>query len=268
MELKIQEILKDLEENKNIQILFAIEAGSRAWGIESEDSDYDIRFIFRHSDPKKYLSLKPLELTIDGFSEDRVYDWQGWDLTKALRHLHQMNPSICEWIYSPIVYINEPEKNFEFQTISKSLLLKQKKIIPLLYHYKSMAKSNYKAHISEKTNVKLKKYLYVIRPAGMFVWLLKSNSLDNFQINFLPILEEIKLDMSDECYANIIQIIEKKKLKKELDEEPRINSIDKWIEKVLNTEIDNTFLDSTDKSPTSNNTLDNYDQLLFKILGF
>ncbi len=74
---KVPEILKKLEVENDIQILYAVEAGSRAWKLDSIDSDYDIRFIFKHNDSKKYLSLKGFADHYNGFSADRVYDWQG-----------------------------------------------------------------------------------------------------------------------------------------------------------------------------------------------
>jgi hypothetical protein len=39
-------VLKQIEKDYEISILYACESGSRAWGFPSKDSDYDVRFIF------------------------------------------------------------------------------------------------------------------------------------------------------------------------------------------------------------------------------
>ena len=42
MKDKILKTLKEIEEQENIRIILAVESGSRAWGFESTDSNYDI----------------------------------------------------------------------------------------------------------------------------------------------------------------------------------------------------------------------------------
>jgi predicted nucleotidyltransferase len=104
---EINAILNDLEKRLDISIIYAVEAGSRSRNMESETSDFDLRFIFIHKDKKKYVSLKEPKDVIDGCSSDKKYDWQGFDIKKALRHLHCMNPNMTEWVHSSIIYKNE-----------------------------------------------------------------------------------------------------------------------------------------------------------------
>ena len=42
----IIEKLQQIEKQENVRILHAVESGSRAWGFESPDSDFDVRFIY------------------------------------------------------------------------------------------------------------------------------------------------------------------------------------------------------------------------------
>lgn len=148
--------------------------------------------------------------------------------------------------------------------------------MPLLYHYKSMAKKNYKSNIGDAKQVKVKKYLNVIRPAGMFVWLLHSVDketgtvdLRNFEIDFMVILEAIKDHMSAQCHTEINRIIDKKKSKmNELDLEPRVACIDAWIDFVLGTGYDKEMkrMSHLEKNEQRTNALGEYDETLFSIL--
>lgn len=96
----IIEKLQQIEKQENVRILHAVESGSRAWGFESPDSDFDVRFIYVR--PRDYY-LK-LEQTRDvlEFPINDLLDVNGWDLQKALRLLHRSNPSVFEWFKSPI----------------------------------------------------------------------------------------------------------------------------------------------------------------------
>ncbi len=91
MKAKILDKLRQVEQDRNIEILFAVESGSRAWGFASPDSDYDIRFVYKHS-KDWYLNLWEQTDTIQFMTEDDL-DGSGWDIRKALRLLAKSNAS-------------------------------------------------------------------------------------------------------------------------------------------------------------------------------
>lgn len=91
--------LREIEQRENVRILHCVESGSRAWGFASPDSDYDVRFVY----------VRPLEYYLQLGKTRDVIEWQlddtldinGWDLQKALRLLHNSNPTLFEWDRSP-----------------------------------------------------------------------------------------------------------------------------------------------------------------------
>jgi predicted nucleotidyltransferase len=40
--------IRAAEKEHGVKVLLAVESGSRAWGFESPNSDYDVRFIYAH----------------------------------------------------------------------------------------------------------------------------------------------------------------------------------------------------------------------------
>src|SRR5689334_12634556 len=99
----IEKELVDIEKQYNVEILFAVESGSRMWGFASHDSDFDVRFVYRQREEGFYTSYerigRPYKDTIQSISEDRLYDFSGWDLPKFLRHLCTLNASVVEWCH-------------------------------------------------------------------------------------------------------------------------------------------------------------------------
>lgn len=93
-----------VERENQIDIIFACEAGSRAWGIAAENSDFDIRFIYRYRSLKKYLSLRKVPAALDFQSP---FDASGFDFFKVLELIAKSNPSIYEWAFSPLIYTED-----------------------------------------------------------------------------------------------------------------------------------------------------------------
>lgn len=104
LQTRIEDRFTSVEVDHDLRIFYACESGSRAWGFESADSDFDVRFIYAHR-PDWYLSVD-LEQKRDviEFSPDDGLDLSSWDLRKTLGLLWRSNPPLLEWLRSPIVY--------------------------------------------------------------------------------------------------------------------------------------------------------------------
>ena len=82
IEDNIKSKLNDLEHKENFKIIYACESGSRAWGFNSPDSDYDVRFIYLRN-RIDYFKINPLKATYASDLND-VYDIYGWYIKKLL----------------------------------------------------------------------------------------------------------------------------------------------------------------------------------------
>lgn len=45
---EIMRCIAAAELEHDVKVLFSVESGSRAWGVASPNSDYDVRFIYAH----------------------------------------------------------------------------------------------------------------------------------------------------------------------------------------------------------------------------
>lgn len=165
MKETIDRKLREIEEKENVRILFAAESGSRAWGFASADSDYDVRFIYVH--PKDwYLGLEKKRDVIE-LPINEELDINGWDLNKTLKLLYVSNPTLFEWLSSPIVY-RDSDDAAQLRGIMSSRFSPIKGV----YHYLSMAVRNYTENLKGET-VRAKKYFYVLRPILACRWILE-----------------------------------------------------------------------------------------------
>ena len=160
----ISKLLADIERERNVRILYACESGSRAWGFHSEDSDYDIRFIYA-SPTASYLGVSDPKDTIEIAIKDDL-DPGGWDVKKALGLLGKSNGPLIEWLHSPIVYLDRDGFRESWQKLSREVLQASK----LRHHYMGLA-----VQISRKKLVEeypsAKSYLYVMRALLAARWI-------------------------------------------------------------------------------------------------
>ncbi len=165
MQKLIREKLRDIEQAENVRILHAVESGSRAWGFPSADSDYDVRFFYVRP-WEHYLKLEKTRDVIELPINDML-DINGWDLQKTMRLLYGANPTLFEWMASPIIY-RETGFADRFRPLLHSYFASQKG----LHHYLHMAEGNYRDYLKGEM-VRAKKYFYVLRPLLACRWILE-----------------------------------------------------------------------------------------------
>ena len=221
---EIMRRIKAAEQEHNVKVLFAIESGSRAWGFASPNSDYDVRFIYAH--PQEWyldINVESKRDVIEYPIVDEI-DINGWDIRKALMLFWKSNPAFVEWIQSPIVYVDDGFFANEVRSLVSSIYMHEKGI----YHYKHMAKTNYRGYLREE-EVQLKKYFYVLRPLLAIKWLEKNKEPAPIEFDVLRTLIADDSVLSKE----VENLLVRKKASLEKDRIPRVPVINDFIEKEL-----------------------------------
>ena len=193
--------LRCLEAAEGVRVLLAVESGSRAWGFESPDSDFDV---------------------------------SGWDLDKALRLMRGANPSLFEWLASPIVYA-------EYSAFAAVRDLAADCFSPVssAHHYLSMARTGMsgltgttrKADEADRTDqaavagetIRLKKCLYAMRAILASRWVVAERVP-------VPMLFRDLVDAQLEASMRglVDELLEAKAVAGECDEYPRIPALSTW----------------------------------------
>ena len=215
----ILEKLNEIEQRENIRILHAVESGSRAWGFPSPDSDYDVRFIYVRR-PEFYVKLEKTRDVIELPINDML-DINGWDLNKTLRLLHSSNPTLFEWMSSPVVY-----RQTDFMDRLSSLLDRYFCCKSGLHHYLSMAEGNYREYLKGE-QVRAKKYFYVLRPILACKWILRTQTRP-------PMLfRELMEELDSELLPEVERLLDLKMNVPEIREIPRIDAINDYLDRSI-----------------------------------
>ncbi len=228
--------LDEIEAEHRVAVLYACESGSRAWGFPSADSDYDVRFIYVH--PRDWylsLDLERRDDTIDAAPEDKI-DLHGWDLRKALQLFRDANPTLLEWLQSPIVYRED-----------NAVLARWRDLIPDYYTpraaghaYRGMARSIVEQNLAEEP-IQHKAYLYVLRALLAVRWV--ERSLGPVPVEFERLVDAATIGA--DLQAAIDALLNQKRSGTEQEAGPRLPKIHDFIEAEMERQKDVQFPEST-----------------------
>lgn len=218
---EIKRRLAAIESDFGVKVLLACESGSRAWGFASDDSDYDVRFIYIH--PTSWYLTVDLEDKRDVIETpiEGVWDINGWELRKALKLFNKSNPPLLEWLQSPILY----QENTAVAEKMRELLATYYSPNACLYHYLHMARKNYRTYLQGE-EVWLKKYFYVLRPLLACRWL--ERDLGAVPMEFDKLVQNT--DLSTELHWAIADLLAEKRKGGELYKGQRIAVLSDFIE--------------------------------------
>lgn len=212
------------EREEGVRIVLAIESGSRAWGFASPNSDFDVRFIYaRPAEWYLAVDLEERRDVIEYAITDDI-DLNGWDIRKALRLFWKSNPAFVEWIQSPIRYI----ETGAFASGARELLAQVYACESGMYHYRSMAKTNYRGYL-RADRVPLKKYFYALRPLLSVRWIERYGTAA--PIEFGKLLHLVA--DQPQLIVDIEELLARKRMAPELGLSEPVASINRFIEAEL-----------------------------------
>lgn len=239
MHTRIHTSLDTIARERDVRVLYACESGSRAWGFPSQDSDYDVRFIYvQRRDWYLAINLEHRRDVIESPITDQL-DLQGWDLRKALQLLRKSNPPLLEWLNSPIIYWDA----FGVAARLRVVLPAYYSPVACRYHYLHMARGNFRDYLQGEI-VWVKKYFYVLRPLLAVRWIEAGQGV--VPVEFATLVDTMVPDT--EVQQAIYALLQRKLAGEELDREPYIPILSQFIEQEL------ARIEATTVAPDHSNT--------------
>ncbi len=141
---------------------------------------------------------------------------------KILKLLYKSNPSVFEWLTSPIIYKSMPEAELLKKTVEEYFSIKK-----VLYHYYSMAQTNYREHLKSE-EVRLKKYFYALRPILAASYVIKHSCQPPIKFTDL-----MKSELPNELKEIVKNLLVLKKSETEMGLAKKIPELNNYIEDKL-----------------------------------
>lgn len=215
--------LTALERDRQVNVLYACESGSRAWGFASRDSDYDVRFIYRHP-PGWYLSVFDGRDVIEAPPDQRqLWDLSGWELRKSLRLLWRGNPVLHEWLASPIVYRERPAF-----AVLRELATAAFRPRAACYHYLALARRYRRRLFESERPISAKTYLYALRPLLCCRWIVDRGGAPPMPLSDLLAARPGPA----EAAAELERLLAEKARGREGDRSSRRPALEDWLDRL------------------------------------
>lgn len=187
---RIIDAVKRLAANYDVKIIHCVEAGSRSWGIQSSDSDFDVRFIFAHNDVRKYVGMTLAMEEIVEKSDD--LDIHGYDIKAVYKFIANGEVNVYEWLSSDIVYMT----SYEDMWVIEEIAHKYFDVGTICRCYYGFAKRIYINDLKWVDNVKVKKYLYALRAILCSRYVIANK--EPVPLRFDKLVEYMSYDYQDE----------------------------------------------------------------------
>lgn len=224
---RISDEIWKIEREEGVTVLLAVESGSRAWGFASQDSDYDVRFVYKRP-IYDYLRLDKRKDTIEWCQTDEL-DIVGWDVSKYLSLLHRSNPSALEWLECPRYLVDDSIMLRRVQSLAEDCLDPRS----LAFHYAGMARENANEFLRIANGEvrdeppKTKKYVYVVRALLSARYVTDFGEMPPIRLDELLDTYRHELD-NDGVLTHVESLMARKRDGLESDVHERIPELDDW----------------------------------------
>ena len=197
--------LRSIAKEHDIKILMAVQTGSRALGLASPCSDWDVSFLFIHR-PEWYSEEREDGCVIEQVLPGDI-DICGWEIKDALHHMEEGNPTIFEWLRSYDKYVIDDAFWKAMQPVQEGCFSPVKAIA----FYNQVYNKHNERFLSQEGN--LKEFLYYLRGVLTCKWIERKGTMPT---SFLGTLVDSTVDDS-EIRAKINALIKIKRSGKNVD---------------------------------------------------
>ena len=157
---RVMTTLANIQQRYNVRILYATEVASTEWSAPESSPpavNYLTRFVYVRNNVRSYLTLNDtiagtsvLASSFDA-SPDQAVNWVGFDVFRALRMAHQVDPVIVDMIYASNVYeLDQDLHDAAFVTQVRALLESPERISQLVSKWIHAALPHYNKIFEKK----------------------------------------------------------------------------------------------------------------------